>query len=89
MLILLFLAAGILAGRLVRGRGRLLGAADRLSAWSVCALVFLLGLAVGSNPAVVQELGSLGLRAAVLGAAAVLGSAIAARAAIAWRKHAK
>ncbi|MFB3816287.1 MAG: LysO family transporter [Candidatus Methylomirabilales bacterium] len=89
MLILLFLAAGILAGFLLRGHAGLLGAADRLSALSVCLLVFLLGLAVGSNAAVIRNLGPLGLRAAVLSLAGVLGSVLAARLVFWLRAHAE
>jgi hypothetical protein len=89
MVILLFLAAGILVGLLLRGRARLLAAADRLSALSVCLLVFLLGLAVGGNEAVVRNLGPLGLRAAVLSLAGVLGSVLAARLVFRLRAHAE
>lgn len=90
MLVLVFLAAGLAAGLAARRLPALLGAADRLSVASVCLLVFLLGLAVGGNPLVVGNLGSLGLRAAALGLAGVVGSAAGARlVASRLRSHAK
>jgi hypothetical protein len=89
LLVLVFLAAGIAAGLLLGRRSWLVAAADRLSALAVCLLVFLLGLAVGSNQAVIRNLGPLGLRAAALGLAGVLGSVLAARFVLSLRRHAE
>jgi len=79
VIVLVFLAVGIAAGILVRRHPRLVRAAGRLGTAAVCLLVFLLGVAVGSNPTVVRNLAGLGLQATVLGLAGVLGSAAAAR----------
>ena len=76
MQVLLFLAIGILAGYLARSKRGLLAAASRATTWSLYILIFLLGVSVGANEAVVRALGKLGVQALILCAGAVGGSVL-------------
>ena len=70
------LAGGILTGRLLLGRR--LSFAQPLITVIIWALLFLLGLEAGSDPAVVGGLATLGATAFVLFAFSVAGSILAA-----------
>jgi uncharacterized membrane protein YbjE (DUF340 family) len=67
-------AAGIFIGILLRGRTRLIRAASHASDYCVFFLLFVLGLSIGKNDAVIRSLSELGAKAAVLSLGAVLGS---------------
>lgn len=75
--VLLIMLCGIVAGRLLRGRGR--SFVSRAITVLIWLLLFLLGIEVGANPRVVGSLGSLGVEAAVLAVFAVLGCAVLCR----------
>lgn len=68
--------AGIVTGRLCRGRR--LAFVPRLITGVIWALLFLLGIEVGSDPAVVGGMATLGVAAFVVFAGAVAGSIAAA-----------
>jgi uncharacterized membrane protein YbjE (DUF340 family) len=74
--VLLFLAAGLLLGFCLRRRQPLLRVADRLAAWAVLWLIFLLGVSVGANDVVLSNLDQLGLQALVLSSGALIGSVL-------------
>ena len=69
-----FFASGILVGILLRGRGRLVRGASHASDLCVFFLLFVLGLSIGKNEAVMRALPEMGLKAAALALGAVLGS---------------
>lgn len=72
-LILLFiLGAGL--GILLRKRESLAPLMEKLTQLVVCALMVVLGVSVGANPQVMQNLGSLGLQALALTVGAITGS---------------
>ena len=73
LIILLCFAAGIGIGFALRSRRRLADQAGRLTSAAVCLLLFLLGLSIGVNDALVDNLGTLGLEALALMAGAVSG----------------
>ena len=74
-LILLFiLGAG--AGILLRKRELLAPLVEKLTQLVVCALMVVLGISVGANPQVMQNLGNLGLQALALTVGAVTGSIV-------------
>ena len=77
LVIVLFIIAGIVLGRLLRGRRGVIGLADRLTMGSVYILLFVLGLSVGTNPQVLLHIGTLGVQAAILTAGAIAGSVLA------------
>ena len=74
--VLVVLAAGALAGYILRKRPRVLALADQASAVSVFALLFLLGFQTGGNGALLGNLRTVGVNAAVIAAAAVAGSVL-------------
>ncbi|MDR3045896.1 MAG: LysO family transporter [Desulfovibrio sp.] len=71
------IAVGVPAGYLLRTRPAVVGAVDRLTTWSIYALLFLLGLALGSDDALVAKAGDIGLRAVVISMASLAGSVAA------------
>ncbi len=78
MQVLLIIAAGMLAGRLLSSRRRVLVLASRGATWSLYLLIFLLGLSVGSDGSVMGALGRLGVQAVVLCLGGILGSLLLA-----------
>jgi uncharacterized membrane protein YbjE (DUF340 family) len=69
-------AAGIFIGILLRERARLIRTASHASDICVFFLLFVLGLAIGKNEAVMRSLPEMGAKAAVLSLGAVLGSVV-------------
>ena len=78
ILILLFII-GIGLGAVLRRRQAMRPWADGLTRGVVCALMLVLGISVGSNPEVMQNLAGLGLQALVLTVGATAGSILAVR----------
>ncbi|MDD3044945.1 MAG: LysO family transporter [Candidatus Delongbacteria bacterium] len=72
--VLIALILGGLTGFLVKQRKAILKHLDRITFYSVLALLFFLGFSVGANDVIVKNLHSLGLKALTLSIAAVLGS---------------
>ena len=73
------IAAGIPAGYVLRRKEKARVAVTRLLTWAVWALLFMLGLALGSDSALLEQLSRLGARAAVISVLSVAGSLVAAR----------
>lgn len=78
LIVLLCLAIGMLLGVFLRHRENILRFIDRLTVWFIYFFLFLLGLAVGLNRTVIDNLGRIGLQALIIAAAAVAGSVIPA-----------
>ncbi len=74
MQVLLFLAAGVFVGYLLRTRKSILVTAGTATTWSLYVLIFLLGISVGTNDAVVRALGRLGVQALILSVGGIVGS---------------
>ena len=74
--VLLFLVAGMFAGYLFRSRKGVAAAAGRAAIWSLYLLIFLLGISMGTNAAVMRALGTLGIQALVLCAGGIGGSVL-------------
>ena len=77
-LILLFVSGAGL-GILLRKRKGLAPWVEKLTQAVVCALMVVLGISVGANPQVMQNLGSLGLQALALTVGAITGSILMVR----------
>lgn len=77
--VILFFAVGILLGHVLRHRSKTIALADSLTMWTIYLLLFVLGLSVGINRQILQNIGSLGFQAAVLAAAAIVGSVLASQ----------
>ena len=76
------MVCGMVAGRLLRSRGF----AQRLGGpvlWTVVALLFLMGAAVGANERLLSALPSIGRDAALIAGASVAGSVLLG--ALVWR----
>ena len=78
MHILLVLAVGMGAGHLLRARRSALSVADKAMSWSLYLLIFLLGISVGTNEAVIHALGRLGVQALLLSLGGIAGSILVA-----------
>lgn len=76
--IILVMAAGIAAGRLLR-RVKALRVLPVTTMATIVALLFIMGGEIGGNKAVIAGLTSLGVEALAIAAAATAGSVVAAR----------
>lgn len=78
MLILLGMSAGIALGHLLRRQKRFLHVANITTTGLVYLLLFLLGISVGGNEAILGALDELGLQALLLSGGAIGGSVLLA-----------
>lgn len=76
--------AGIPAGYVLRRKERARAVVARLLTWAVWALLFMLGLALGSDAMLLEQLSRLGVRAAVISVLSVAGCLLGARLAGRW-----
>lgn len=74
--VILFLFLGTVLGYFVRDKKNFLKHLDKITFWSVLALLFLLGFSVGRNPVIIKNLHNLGLQALILSVSAVIGSVV-------------
>ncbi|HXK49608.1 MAG TPA: LysO family transporter [Clostridiales bacterium] len=74
--VILFLFLGFVLGYFIRKKKSILKHLDKITFWSVLALLFLLGFSVGRNPVIIKNLHSLGFQAMILSVSAVIGSAV-------------
>lgn len=68
------MAIGILLGYLLRRKKKLIELFERLTTWAIYLLLFLLGVAIGTNEEIIKNLPTLGGRAFIISIAGVLGS---------------
>jgi len=73
------IAGGVPAGWLLRNNAPLVKAVNSFLGWTVRVMLFLLGMALGLDDALISQLESLGLFAAVISTFSVLGCFVAAR----------
>ena len=66
------MAIGILVGYLLRQKRKLIGFLERLTTWAIYLLLFLLGIAIGTNEEIIRNLPTLGGRAFIISVAGVL-----------------
>jgi len=78
LIVVICLTAGIALGVITRRRERLLRTIDRLTTWFIYLFLFLLGLTVGLNRAIIANFGRLGLQAVAIALACVAGSLLPA-----------
>jgi uncharacterized membrane protein YbjE (DUF340 family) len=76
IVILIVLSAGILTGLLLIKRPKIHRINNHLLNWAIYLLLFLLGLSVGTNKEVIQNLGKIGYEALVIALASIFGSVI-------------
>jgi len=75
-IILGLMTAGMVIGAILRHNEKIIKRVNMLVTWSIFALLFLLGIAVGLNDELVKNLDSLGIHALVITIASILGSVI-------------
>lgn len=73
------IVAGVPLGYVLRHKEGIIHVLDVLLTWTVRALLFLLGLALGADESLMAQLETLGVRATVVSLCAVAGSLLIAR----------
>ena len=73
------IVAGIPAGWLLRRSEKAKALVGRILTWAVWALLFMLGLALGADAALLEQISRLGVRAAVISTLSVAGCLVFAR----------
>jgi uncharacterized membrane protein YbjE (DUF340 family) len=72
------MAVGILIGFAVKNNARIIKAVDLLIKIAIYVLLFLLGVSVGTNKTIIQNIDTLGAQAILLSIGAVAGSIVLA-----------
>ncbi|MCG8529651.1 MAG: lysine exporter LysO family protein [Desulfovibrionales bacterium] len=68
---------GIPLGFLLRSKQSIVTAVNKLTMWAIYLLLFMLGIAIGSNDTITSQLDTIGIRAVFISLCCVLGSALA------------
>lgn len=76
--VLALMTLGIIIGYFVSNNKKIIRLADRLTGYTIFLLLFLLGIGVGVNQKVINNLATLGFQALILSFGAILGSLICA-----------
>jgi len=76
--VLLLMTAGIIIGTFVGKFPKFIKGVDKLTSWAIYLLLFLLGIGVGLNDKIINNLPTIGVQAIVLTLGAVLGSLVLA-----------
>lgn len=69
---------GIAVGYFIRSKKVIIKISDRLIMWAIYLLLFLLGITIGSNRIIVDNLANLGLNALAITIGGIAGSLITA-----------
>lgn len=72
--VVLIMAAGMLAGFLMRKHKKLISFTEKLVMWAIYLLLFLLGVAIGVNDQILERFADLGLLALAITLGGVAGS---------------
>jgi len=72
--VVLIMAAGILAGFLLRKRKKIISLSEKLVMWAIYLLLFLLGVAIGVNDHILERFADMGLLALAITIGGVAGS---------------
>jgi uncharacterized membrane protein YbjE (DUF340 family) len=76
--VLVFLLFGILFGFLFRKKNKIIIIADKSLIWSIYLLLFLLGIAIGSNKTILQNFADIGFKFIILSLAGTISSILLA-----------
>jgi uncharacterized membrane protein YbjE (DUF340 family) len=68
--------SGIIAGIFIHHKPRLIKINDRLISTAIYILLFLLGISVGLNKTIIQNIGTLGFQALIITVGAISGSVL-------------
>jgi len=76
--VLAIMTAGIVLGIFLQKKKKLIQINDKLTMWAIYLLLFLLGISVGSNDTIMQNLDTIGVKALIITAGSLIGSILAA-----------
>jgi len=74
--VILVMLAGIFIGFAINSFPKIIQANDKLISWAIYLLLFLLGISVGLNKTIIQNLDKIGLQAAIITLGAITGSVL-------------
>jgi len=75
--VLLIMLSGILTGFAINRFPLAIKINDRLISWAIYVLLFLLGISVGLNKTIIQNLDKIGMQALIITVGAISGSVLA------------
>ncbi|RUT79696.1 LysO family transporter [Ancylomarina longa] len=76
--VLALMTIGILLGFFINQRPKIIKAVDKMTNWAIYLLLFLLGIGVGLNKKIINNLPTIGVQAVILTIGALIGSLILA-----------
>ncbi len=76
--VLFLMFSGIITGYLFRKRKKLIRFVESLLVWIIFLLLFFMGLSIGRDPVIINNLPSLGLTAVLISIGAISGSLVLA-----------
>ncbi len=76
--VLAIMTVGIIIGFFIHNKTKLIKINDKLTSWAIYLLLFLLGISVGLNDKIINNIHSIGLQAIVITIGSLLGSLICA-----------
>ncbi|MGD9976320.1 MAG: LysO family transporter [Bacteroidales bacterium] len=74
--VIVIMILGITTGYLIRSSVRLVKVNETLTTYAIYALLFSMGVSIGTNKEIVSSLHTLGVKALIISIAGVLGSAL-------------
>ncbi|PID95661.1 MAG: DUF340 domain-containing protein [Bacteroidetes bacterium] len=74
--VLVIMTAGIILGFFIHHKTTLIKLNDKLTSWTIYLLLFLLGIQVGLNDKIINNIHTIGFQATVITIGALLGSLI-------------
>lgn len=72
--VVLIMAAGMLAGYILRKRKKLISVSEKLVMWAIYLLLFLLGVAIGVNDHILERFAEMGWLAFIITLGGIAGS---------------
>jgi uncharacterized membrane protein YbjE (DUF340 family) len=74
--VLLLMLAGIFVGYLISNHRKLLKINDKLLTWAIYGLLLLLGISVGLNKTIIENLDKIGVQSVIIATGAITGSVL-------------
>jgi len=74
--VILIMSVGIIIGSIFHKNKNLIRLSERITTYAIWSLLFLLGLEIGTNEVIVENIGTLGIKAFIISFGAILGSVL-------------
>ena len=78
VIVLAIMVVGIIVGYIYNNKKKFIKFSEKLTNWTIYLLLFLLGVGIGANKKIINNLDTIGYNALILTIGAVLGSIICA-----------